>query len=60
LHELRPLRPAEKGALQASPVGAIDAVSTIRTALLTGARVQCITPFGTTKPWFGNSSTERP
>ncbi len=35
---------------QASPVGAIAAVSTIKITLLSGARVQCNTPFGTVKP----------
>ena len=34
----------------ASPVGTIVAVSTMRMTLFSGARVQCITPFGTTKP----------
>jgi PNKP adenylyltransferase domain, C-terminal region len=35
---------------QMSPVGTIAAVSTIKMMLFSGARVQCITPFGTTKP----------
>ena len=35
---------------QASPVGTIAAVSTIKITLLSGARVQCNTPFGTVKP----------
>jgi len=35
---------------QVSPVGTIAAVSTIKMMLFSGARVQCITPFGTTKP----------
>jgi hypothetical protein len=35
---------------QASPVGTIAAVSTINITLLSGARVQCNTPFGTVKP----------
>ena len=35
---------------QVSPVGTIAAVSTIRIMLLSGARVQCNTPFGTVKP----------
>jgi hypothetical protein len=35
---------------QVSPVGTIAAVSTIKITLLSGARVQCNTPFGTVKP----------
>ena len=35
---------------QASPVGTMAAVSTIKITLLSGARVQCNTPFGTVKP----------
>jgi len=35
---------------QASPVGTIAAVSTIKITLLSGARVQWNTPFGTVKP----------
>jgi hypothetical protein len=35
---------------QTSPVGTIAAVSTIKITLLSGARVQCNTPFGTVKP----------
>jgi hypothetical protein len=35
---------------QVSPVGTIAAVSTIKMILFSGARVQCTTPFGTTKP----------
>jgi hypothetical protein len=35
---------------QASPVGTIAAVSTIKITLLSAARVQCNTPFGTVKP----------
>ena len=35
---------------QASPVGTIAAVSTIKITLLSGARVQCKIPFGTVKP----------
>jgi hypothetical protein len=35
---------------QASPVGTIAAVSTIKITLLSGARVQWSTPFGTVKP----------
>jgi hypothetical protein len=35
---------------QVSPVGTMAAVSTIKTTLFSGARVQCNTPFGTVKP----------
>jgi hypothetical protein len=35
---------------QASPVGTMAPVSTIKITLLSGARVQCNTPFGTVKP----------
>ena len=35
---------------QVSPVGTIAAVSTIKITLLSGARVQCKTPFGTANP----------
>ena len=35
---------------QVSSVGTIAAVSTIKITLLSGARVQCDTPFGTVKP----------
>src|SRR5262249_38620798 len=43
-----------------SPVGMIPAFSTIRMTVRCGARVRCITPLGTTKPWRGSSSTVRP
>jgi len=38
------------------PVGTIDAVSTIRMTVRSGARGRCMTPFGTTNPWRGRSS----
>src|ERR1700751_1202205 len=38
---------------QASPVGTIVAVSTIRTTAFSGGRVRWTTPFGTTKPCCG-------
>ena len=46
--ELRHLLGGERS--HASPVGTIAAVSTMRMTLFSGARVQCITPFGTTNP----------
>ena len=45
---------------QVSPVGTIAAVSTMSTTARSGARVRCTTPFGTTKPCWGASSTTRP
>jgi hypothetical protein len=45
---------------QVSPVGTMAAVSTIKIALFSGARVQCNTPFGTVKPGLSSNSTERP
>jgi hypothetical protein len=43
-------QPTGSLAAQVSPVGTIAAVSTINMMLFSGARVQCITPFGPTKP----------
>src|SRR5438045_5333636 len=42
------------------PVGIIPAFSTISITVLSGARVRCITPFGTTVPCRGPSSIVRP
>ena len=42
------------------PVGTIAAVSTMRITVRSGARVRCSTPFGTTNPSRGCSSTTRP
>ncbi len=43
------------------PVGMIPAFSTIRITVRSGARVRCITPFGTTKPCWARlvTGTER-
>ncbi len=41
------------------PVGMIPAFSTIRITVRRRARVRCITPFGTTNPCRGESSTVR-
>src|SRR5437764_44200 len=43
-----------------SPVGITPAPSIMRMTVRSGARVRCMTPFGTVKPCRGPSSTVRP
>src|SRR5262249_54089586 len=47
-------------AVAQSPVGITPAPSTMRMTVRSGARVRCMTPFGTVKPCLGPSSTVRP
>src|SRR5215469_7833372 len=57
-HRANDRRAGSRG--HASPVGTIAAVSAMRITVRSVARVRWTTPFGTTKPWLGSSSIDRP